>query len=245
MNQQLIKHKLGYQFKPFLELGVFAAFSNRQLDFSSKDINSQKNISKFFKEFKFSSSNLVLPEQVHGTNIAELDQSYFLKKIKTKIPQTDILVSSCEGVSLGVLTADCLSIFVFDEVKKIIAIIHAGWKGTRFNIVHNALMYLKRRFKTKFSDLHVGLGPCIRSCCYEVGSDLLSFFPDHIKKRDNKLYLDLIRANRLSLENLGVSKEKIYDSNLCTSCNPDTLFYHRLEKASFGRMLAVISRSNI
>lgn len=101
-------------------------------------------------------------------------------------------------------------------------------------------------FDTAAGDVYAAIGPCVRSCCYEVGSDVASrftaWFPEWGEANRAKRHLDLGEANRRQILAAGIAEEHVFDSGFCTSCQGDTFFSYRREPDNPGRMIAAIGR---
>ncbi len=181
----------------------------------------------------------------------------------------DASATNRPGLLLGVRTADCAPVLVVDPKKRVVAAIHAGWRGTLHRIVTKAIGQMQMEFGCRPQDLLAAIGPTIGGCCYEVGPEVASAFAakfanaaeffDELRTGDepnpllwlnmmppghqpppNKVLLDLPKANRLQLLEAGVRAQNIFVSDLCTSCRADFLFSYRKEHAQSGRLLSVI-----
>lgn len=154
----------------------------------------------------------------------------------------DALVTTQPGQSIAVRTADCVPILLFDPDTPAVAAIHAGWRGTAAFIARKAVEKMQADFGTHPARLHVGIGPCIRECCYEVGPEVAGHFVLQFPEwTAMPTHLDLAAANTRQLLSLGVPADHIDDSGLCTSCSLDRLFSYRREPENPGRLLASIS----
>ncbi len=186
---------------------------------------------------------LILPQQVHGSRIRYVNKKYKGKgslDYKTAISKTDGLITQEKNLPIGVLTADCLSIFIHDNKTGTIGILHAGWKGTYKEIAKKAVALFIKKFKASAKDLNVFFGPLIRSCCYEVGGEFKKYFPKELlKKKNNKFYFDLVKANKKQLMDSGVKAGNIFDCKICSCCD-DNLFSYRREGKKTGRMISLI-----
>jgi hypothetical protein len=158
-----------------------------------------------------------------------------------QIGEGDSIISSEPGVAIGIRTADCVPILVADAETRIVACIHAGWRGTASNIVGATIDVLRSR-GSKPENLHVAIGPSIGSCCYEVGPEVASHFETWRQKADSveKSTLDLPGINESQLREAGV--RQIWKSGECTFCQPARFFSFRREKERAGRMLSFVSR---
>jgi copper oxidase (laccase) domain-containing protein len=90
---------------------------------------------------------------------------------------------------------------------------------------------MKGRFGTRPADLHAAIGPGIGKCCYEVGPEVMEQFGGQ-----GRGYLDLTAANVRQLHEFGVTRERIYASNLCTMCGTEEFHSFRRDRDAAGRM---------
>ena len=149
-------------------------------------------------------------------------------------PDCDALVTRVPGITLAVTAADCLPILY--AVPGAIAVAHSGWRGTASGAPEAALAAVCDAGRADPGATTVHLGPCIRSCCYQVGPDVAARFPEAAVRRENQaLYLDLPLAARLRLEAAGVPPPAIHDTGACTACNPEWYFSHRRDHGLTGR----------
>ena len=206
--------------------------------------DSFRNRKLFLNNFNIAPLDLICAQQVHSDNVKYVDHNHRgmgASDYKTAIAAADALITDKRNLALGVFTADCLSIFLYDEKQKAIGIIHAGWRGSKAGIVGNTIEAMADRFDTRPVDLRVVLGPLIRSCCYEVGDEFKDFFPSTIRNKNNRLYLDLASENKNQLLNKRVRSENIYDSLICCSCRNDDFFSYRREGSGCS-LRSVLSR---
>ncbi len=135
----------------------------------------------------------------------------------------DGLFTDIKGLNLSIRTADCLPMIFYHPNKGILALLHAGWKGTALMIAKKFLLKMKELYNLKFEDWEVSLGPSINPENYEVGEEVFEFFDkfniEGIKIRNERYFLDLEEANIKIIEKYGVRKiypfpEKTYTSGL-------------------------------
>jgi hypothetical protein len=159
----------------------------------------------------------------------------------------DALISA--GLPVAVRVADCFPVLLADPFSGCVAAVHSGWRGTLAGILAKTIRGMSDRFGTKPSRLLVALGPAIRSCCYEVGSDLAASFsrvyPDVPLLRSHavhpaKSFLDLRAALGSQLEALKVPASQVFDLDVCTACRTDIFYSYRREGENAGRLMAVI-----
>jgi len=215
------------------------------------------NMSLFYGEIQYSLENrknfldnlgidykgLVCAKQVHGGNIkyvTEQDKGSGALNYGASIEATDAFITDKKNLPLAIFTADCLSVFLYDPKRQAIGLVHAGWRSSRESIVAKTIKLMEQEFHTNACDLHVGFGPAIRSCCYEVDKDFKDFFPKEVLEREGSFFLDLIRVNKRQAEESGVLETNIRDSGFCTFCRNEEFFSFRREGKSCGRMLSVM-----
>lgn len=187
--------------------------------------------------------HLVCAKQIHDNLVLPVtgkQKGCGALSVETAISNTDAFVTNERNLPLAIFTADCLSIFFFDPVNKAIGIAHAGWKGTRGEVALKTIKLMQREYKTSVSDIVVGFGPAIRNCCYEVGEEFADYFRKELVRKEGRYFLDIVGANKRQLLGVGVKKENINDSGICTSCKHMDFFSYRKEKENAGRMISVI-----
>ncbi len=203
-----------------------------------------KNI-KFVESFlKIKKNNLKLMYQTHSSKVLKINHKNFEKK-KFK---SDGITSDLKGVALGVLTADCVPILMYDKINKKICVLHAGWKGIFKGIIEKGI---KKFSKKNLNSLIVAIGPCIGKKSYEVDKLLkLKFLRQskYYKKffkasKKGKFLFDLRSIVNYKLKKVGV--KEIDNINLDTFKDSKNFFSHRrskqLKEPDYGRCLSVIT----
>ncbi|MCK4265450.1 peptidoglycan editing factor PgeF [Candidatus Babeliales bacterium] len=185
---------------------------------------------------KINAKGSVFLKQVHGTNGIVVSKESKLK-YPLDIPDEhgDIIITDRDEVGIGILTADCLPVVFYDRSKHVLAVAHAGWKGSVAGVSKRTLQMMHDRFKSDPADIEVHFGPAARSCCYEVQRDFLKHLSrtdiDHehcLMHRKGKLFLDLSKFNKHQLVNLGVKEQNIQlKHHECTICNINYCSYRR------------------
>jgi YfiH family protein len=143
----------------------------------------------------------------------------------------DALIENTPGSVVAVKTADCIPILLADERLRAVAAIHAGWRGTAAHIAERTIALMSERFGTRPADLHAAMGPGIGACCYEVGPEVREQFG-----AEGRGPLDLPLENARQLEQSGVTRDRIYTSNLCTKCLVGEFHSFRRDGDAAGRM---------
>lgn len=181
--------------------------------------------------------------QVHGIQV-EIIIEQDIKDISKK--PRDGLITNKKGVVLATYHADCVPIYFYDKVKKVIGIAHSGWKGTLNNISKEMIDVFQKDFDSNLDDIVVAIGPSIGSCCYEIGHDVEMLFREKFQNQDHiiifqneKMFLDLWKINKDNLLNIGIKGKNIIESKFCTSCNLEVLYSYRKENTK-DRMIGAI-----
>ena len=150
----------------------------------------------------------------------------------------DAIITDVADLPLGLNTADCITIFMHDPVKKAVGIAHAGWKGTLVQVAVKTVEAMIKEFGSKPADIVVGLGPSIAQDSYEFGKeDAALFDAKYSYEQDGKYYLDVPAVNLDQLKSLGVGKIDVLGIDTFT----DKRFYSFRRDRVTGRHLGVIS----
>ncbi len=189
--------------------------------------------------------------QVHGDGILVVDRPAedwvaAQKKIAAagRAEGYDAMVTDQPGVILAVRTADCLPVLIFDPRQRVIAAVHAGWRGALREVVPKTVRCMMDRFSCQPQAVIIGIGPSIRSCCYEVGEMVLAplsarypYWQEVVKESgDKKAMLNLQELIRRQLLELGVPMDQIEIAQACTSCDPERFFSYRRDGKKTGSM---------
>ncbi|RJP23763.1 MAG: peptidoglycan editing factor PgeF [Candidatus Abyssobacteria bacterium SURF_5] len=191
-------------------------------------------------------------KQVHGKNVVlvtESERGRGALDYYRGIPETDALVTDMPGVPIGVFTADCVPVFLYDPATPAVGIVHAGWRSTAKSIVALAVQRMISEFRAGPRNIWAAIGPSIGQCCYEVGRDVYDEFNSAFaygaslfeKNGARTWRLDLWQANRMQLLETGVPENQIISHDLCTFCNSDRFFSARKHGAHSGRILSLIA----
>lgn len=189
-------------------------------------------------------NHLVFPRQVHGKQGIVIDNST-LHAINPFEVDGDYIVTNIPHIGLGILTADCLPIILYDTQNHVITAIHAGWRSSVQKIVVHALQRMHNLYETKPINVRVFFGPCARACCYSVGPDMIQAVAPHqdqvFRIENNQRYLDLIEYNKLLLESEGVPSDSFCsDYAQCTICDSAFWSYRRQHNRA-GRQMTVVA----
>ena len=188
--------------------------------------------------FGFDQRRLILLDQM------QQDQILLLKEPVITLPsplEYDALITNSPNTYLGILTADCLPIFVVDQKRKVIAAVHAGRQGTALHITAKVIKKMGGEFGCSSKDLLIVTGPSIGSCCYEIDKSVFhsEWEPFSTSRGEKKWMVDLAQINIAQMKREGIKEEQIFWINLCTHCYGDLFFSYRREGQT-GRQLSFI-----
>ncbi len=189
--------------------------------------------------------HFIVAEQTHSDHIEVIRESETRgwDSLGDAIADCDALVTDLKEVVLTILTADCVPILLFDKEKKVVAAVHAGWKGTKSEIAAKTVCKMQEEFGSDPEDIVAGIAPSIGRCCYEVGEEVAKHFfdlPDGYTKKGEKTMLDLPYINKYQLLENGLKEEHIEMSDTCTACETQRFFSYRKEQGCSGRFMSMI-----
>jgi YfiH family protein len=214
-----------------------------------------ENRAKLSQALGIEPEQLTIAEQVHGSGVAVVKASDRGKGAITDddaIPGVDAMVTDAPDIPLVALIADCVALSFYDPRHNVIALAHAGWKGTLARIAERTLGCMTESFGCDAADVLVGISPSIGRGHYEVGEDVFKAYIDAFGRQtalqfvqedmDGTCYLDLWAANEIQLRGAGMAADHIAASEMCTACHLEHFYSHRHEGGRTGRAAAVILR---
>lgn len=194
---------------------------------------------------------IVAGSQVHGDRVAvvgEAEQGRGALSFEDSLPGVDALVTDVPGLPLACFYADCVPVFLLDPVRRVVALAHAGWKGTVARIGLKTVQKMSAVFGTDPKDCLAGIGPSIGPCCYEIDGGVLEQFEGSFPYWEDlvvpvgpgKWRLDLWQANKRTLAKAGLLNKNIEVAGLCTFCLNKLFFSYRSQGGTTGRMASLI-----
>ena len=230
-------------------------YASMNLSFTKGDaaISVKENFLRFTEAIGVEGDSLVLSDQIHATEIRRVDLGDRGKGYDrpSDIIGVDGLITNEPGLTLTTFYADCVPLFFLDPVNKAIGLSHAGWRGTVNGIGPKTVREMTKAFGTNPSDLLVGIAPSIGPCCYEVTEDVIMVFEkktnrviiDKIVQRVDQTHymLDLWEGNKQLLMGAGVDETNIVLTDLCTKCNHEDFYSHRVMGANRGSLAAMMA----
>jgi hypothetical protein len=197
-----------------------------------------KEVENLLQKITSSKRMLVSLSQMHQDECVIITSK---DKLKRRY-KGDALLTDRKDIFISVWVADCLPIFLVEEKRRMIGLVHAGWRGTLLRIVQTTLEKAQHQLGCKPGDFTVLFGPCIQSCCYQVSDDVAILFDEKCVNRDKdgKVKLDLICANLKQLIGCGVKEDRIFTTKSCTCCDKKLFHSYRRERENAGRMIAFL-----
>ncbi len=215
------------------------------------EANVLENRSRFFSLFNYDYRDLIAPVQVHGTGLMVVNDTqrgegalFAGSRIRC-----DGLISTEPGLILTAYAADCLLIYLVVQNKPLVALAHAGWRGTLGGMAGGLINYLESLFGVEPQYILTALSPAICKKCYQVSTDVADLFvaagwnsSQYLEKSDkDKWQLDLAAINKAQLLQAGIKETNLATGNWCTSCDRELFYSYRRENGITGRMIGFIS----
>ncbi len=238
------------QFRKLLEYKdrVTHCYTTRSNNYEKDD---GKNYKTLYESLNLDYKKCVkIKEQIHSNFVQIIENQ------GTKPDKVDGLITNKKEISFSLRFADCTPIYLYDPAKNVIGDIHSGWKGTANKIACVAVKKMIEEYNSKPEDIICCIGPAIGKCHFEVDEDVKNIFETtfsymnindriiekgEVKEGKQKYFIDTNLINRIMLEEIGLLKENIIESNICTVCNKDVLHSYRVDKQNAGRNTAIMS----
>ena len=227
-------------------------FSSLNLGFNRGDNpdHVRENYRRFCTAIGADVNGIVMTGQVHGTEIRTADPALIKPDVCAPTEyDCDGLITDQPGLVLTVFTADCIPILLYDPVRRVIAAVHAGWRGTAQDIAGNAVRKMRQDYGCRAENILAAIGPGISQCCFETHADvpdaMITALGDvakpHITHLENgKFRVDLKGINAALLMRAGVTADHVEVSTDCTACLHETYWSHRVTQGQRGSQAAMI-----
>lgn len=222
--------------------------------------NTDANRLLLANELGIDANHIIMPHQTHGVESRIIGEEFAtlpdgIKKML--LEGVDAVMTNIPGMCIGVSTADCIPVLLYDEEHHAAAAIHAGWRGTQARIVHKAVQEMRMAYKTDPTKLKAVIGPGISLDNFEVGDEVYAAFEqaafdmstiaeERIKRNPNaedpakaferKWHINLPLANIQMLTHNGVDEANIINTGICTFDNADNYFSARRLGIESGRI---------
>ena len=211
----------------------------------------RENFARFCAAVGAPADRTVFSAQVHGDTVRTVTTADVGKGIDRKVDyEADGLVTDVPGVTLTVFSADCLPILLYDPVRRVVAAVHAGWRGTALGIAARAVEKMREVYGCAPGDILAAIGPGISRCCFETHEDVPNAMTEAMGAAalkyievlpTGKFHVDLKGLNARRLEQAGLAEGHIAVSEDCTACLPEKYWSHRVTRGERGSQAAMIA----
>lgn len=239
------------QFKVLNDFGIKHAYTLKSegFDFSHNIQEEAESYKILCNALNIDTSILVKPFQTHTANVKCMNE------VESNLNDVDGLITDKKNIALTSKNADCILFLFYDPVKKVIANIHSGWRGTFQKIAEKTVIKMLTNYGSKPEDIICCICPSIRECHFEVDNDVKQLCFEvfeftnktdefiklgEVKDNKQKYLIDTVKINRILLEELGLKKENIIDCNICSVCNKEFIHSVRVEGKKYKRATAII-----
>lgn len=202
-----------------------------------------ENRKRFLDSYALNIQNLICLDQTHSSNVTVISRESAgagAFSHDKAIKNCDAIITAEKDLILGIMTADCVPIVLFDNNKGVVAAVHAGWRGTAGGIVKKTATMMVEDFGCAPQNINAKIFPSIDKCCYEVGDDTAAQCGCGGENR-----LDLQRLNFEQLTLLAIPKENIEIDKTCTACGDKNLYSYRADGGTTGRFMSFIVMKDI
>ncbi|MDD3463429.1 MAG: peptidoglycan editing factor PgeF [Sulfurospirillaceae bacterium] len=181
---------------------------------------------------KIGVSSILFMNQVHGDIVECVDKN-------TTTPSCDAMITNAKGLALCVMVADCIPVLLFDKVRNVIGVAHAGRAGSFLHIGQKTVQKMLDNYGSCVENISIFMGPSIRSCCYEVSKEIVCGFESYLTCRGGKCFLDLQTLNRDDFLKIGILPKNIMIEPTCNCC--DKRFFSYRRDGVTGRFCGIIA----
>lgn len=211
--------------------------------------NIEKNLEDLCRELGVDKERVIMPHQTHGTEVMQIGADFLSLSATVKgmiLEGVDALITDVKDVCIGVSTADCIPILIYDYAHHAAAAVHAGWRGTVKRIACKAVKMMEVSFGSRPEDLTAVIGPGISIDAFEVGDEVYAEFEAagfnmaDISRKEDKWHIDLPECNRRQLAAMGLREDNINVSGVCTYNNSNDYFSARKLGTESGRIFTGI-----
>jgi len=224
-------------------------------DFNVEDELLRENLKHASVEFAASEAllqnagafeTLITVKQIHSHNLLQISRFDLSLPVSERI-RCDGIICDRPGVLIGIKTADCFPILLFDPEARVVAALHSGWRGTIQKIASHGVNRMVSVFNARPERIKAAIGPGVGTCCYGVDEHLAEEFNEAFgsetvgRSRRGETSLDLAAAIKKDLLSAGLVEENISSIKFCTSCSTEHEFYSwRHDGGRTGRLLSCI-----
>jgi len=229
--------------------GVYSSL-NLGLGRGDDESNVRENYRRVCAALGVDMARLAFSSQVHESAVRVVTAADAGKGLDKRVDyEADGLVTDVPGITLTVFGADCLTILLYDPVRRVVAAVHAGWRGTALGIAGKTVRLMAEHYGCNPGDIRSAIGPGISKCCFETDEDVpnamtaslgAACLPFLTSDGNGKFHVDLKGMNALELEKAGLFSGHIDVSPDCTFCRPEKYWSHRHTQGRRGSQAALI-----
>ena len=223
------------------------AYSLKPLQFSDKNEQASANYKKICKALEIDSNQIIKSAQKHADIVKDIEEY-----TDEKFEFVDGFITNKKNIPLVTKYADCTPIILYDKIKNVIGNVHSGWRGTLQRISVKAAKLMMEKYDCNPADIIVCIGPCIKQCHFQVEADFIAKFKQEFGNIDKyynlgeviegkqKYYFDTTNLIIDYLSKIGIKRENIFDSDICSVCNADSMSSYRAEKDKADRNMNIV-----
>ena len=252
-NENIIHVKKGdveyLQFKELLKYSdrVQHAYSLKPLQLSDENDQAPANYEKICEALNIDSNKIIKSAQKHTDVVKDIEEY-----TDEKFEFVDGFITNKKNIPLVTKYADCTPIILYDKIKNVIGNVHSGWRGTLQRISAKAVKLMIEKYNCNPADIIVCIGPCIKQCHFQVEEDFIENFKQEfgnvekyyktgeIIEGKQKYYFDTTSLIIDYLTEIGINRENIFDSNICSVCNVAKMSSYRAEKEKADRNMNIV-----
>lgn len=199
------------------------------------EVHVKENRRRFFESLQLDAWWIVVPLQCHSDSIRTATEG-------GEYPECDGLPTDRQDIALAVTVADCVPLFLYDPVRRVVGAIHSCWRGSASGITNNAVLKMVSDFGTDPPNILAYIGPSAGVCCYEVGDEVASRFEPRFLRRENgAIFLDLKSVLLEQLLKEGAVRDRIEVNPQCTICFAERFHSYRRDGKRSRRMMGIIN----
>ena len=242
------------QFKKLLKYGIKHAYTLKSegIDFAFDQDKNKYSYDKLCEALKIDSNSVVQPVQTHTDVVKCIDRVMKPEELEN----VDGLITNKSGIAITTKNADCILFLFYDPVKKVIANVHSGWRGTFQKIAEKAAQKMINYYGSKPEDILCFISPSIRKDHFEVEEDVknlcesIFMFTGRVEEfielgeitdGVQKYNIDTVLINKILLEGMGLQKKNIIDCDICSVCNGDKIESVRANENKSTRATMIIT----
>ncbi len=193
-----------------------------------RELTNYENLERNLKEKKLDFKAINFVNQIHSNQVLVIDDA---KKIHAQknLPKADAIITNISGLAIAIITADCAPIVLKDEKAKIAAIIHAGWRGAKADIIKNAVLKMQG-LGANVNEIKAFVGPMIHQESYQVSTEFYDDFLCEDKSFARFFIKDFSQNDKFLFDLVAFVEEKLRQSGVLSIENVEIDTYENYQK---------------